>query len=227
MTDIKLTRWATYLVPGSVVMFSMWILSQRIFPESLDTLLPLPEIPAIELYMFLVLSYIVGIAIWGLCYSEHTQKWLRFRSHEKRILLVKEFLKSEWRQKKYFSKLKEFFPDVPSSKANLESFDYHDFEFVIASTHQTASTEMNQRIIQDRETIGLLQSMILALFVLAISLLISAIFEAWHNSWRATSSFACIMLTILLLVRMLYVHYDRRQSYLVRDTIMAFLSDKG
>ena len=224
MTDIKLTRWATYLVPGSVVVFSAWLLSQKIFPESVDSVLLLPDIPGIGLYIFLALSYIVGIGLWGVCYSEHMQKWMHFHSHDKRLRLVREFLRSDWRQKKYFSKLKIFFPDLPPEKENLESLDYYDFEFVITSAHQTASTEMNDRIVQDRETIGLLQTLILGLCILAISLLVIAILVGIEGSWQATICLVCVILAALLLTFMLYVHYGRRQRYLVRDTLMAFLS---
>lgn len=226
MTDIKLIRWATYLVPGSLVVFSGWSLSQRIFPGSIDKVLPLPNIPGIEIYVFLVLSYIIGISLWGLCYADFLQKWLRFNSHENRVLFVKKLLSPEWRQKKYFSKLKRSFPEIPPEEQNLEKLDYHDFEFILVNVHQTASSEMNDRIIQDRETVGLLQTLIIGLFILTISLLVSVIFEVLHKSWNETIVLLCAMLVTIVFTRFLYVHYDRRQHYLVRDALMAFLSEK-
>jgi len=224
MQDIKLTRWATYLVPGSIVVLSAWLLAKSIFKEMMDSTISLPDITGIGLYVFFSLSYIVGIALWGVCYSKRMQILLRFQSHDRRLKLIKEFLRSEWRQIAYLDKMKKYFPSIPKEKECIENLDYYDFEFIIASVHQTASTEMNDRIVQDRETIGLLQTLILGLYILSFSVFVLIIVEAIDRSWYPAIGLFFVMLATLILIKMLYVHYERRQRYLVRDTLMAFLS---
>jgi hypothetical protein len=224
MQDIKLTRWATYLVPGSIVVLSAWIISKSFFEDMMDSIISLPSITGIELYVYFALSYVVGIALWGVCYSKRMQILLRFRSHDRRLELIKEFLRSEWRQKAYLDKMKKYFSSIPKEKENIENFDYYDFEFIIASVHQTASTEMNNRIVQDRETIGLIQTLILGLYVLSFSLFILTIVKVIGRTWQPAIGLFFAMLATLILTKMLYVHYERRQRYLVRDTLMAFPS---
>ena len=96
-------------------------------------------------------------------------------------------------------------------------------------TYFKKSTEMRERIIRDRETVGLIQALILGLWVLSICLVVLILVEFGQNSlktWRTVVSLACATLATVIVVLMLYVHYYRRQHYLVRDVLMTFLNDK-
>ena len=88
---------------------------------------------------------------------------------------------------------------------------------------------MTERIIRDRETVGLIQTLILGLWVLSASFVVVLALELGQSpskTWRPAISLVCATLATVIVALMLYVHYYRRQHYLVRDVLMTFLSDK-
>lgn len=224
MTELKLTRWATYLVPGSVAVFAAWVLVKKLVPVSMTTLLPLPDVPAVDVYAFFVLSYIVGIGLWGVGYCTSVQTLFRFRSHDNRVKYARQLLSLEWRWSKYLARLARYLPERPSCKEKVEEFDHDDFRFAVIVVYGTASPEMKDRVIQDRETIGLLQSLILASVVLTASLIVATLIEMAQGAWRPALCLLCLSSVTAAIIGMLYIHYDRRQEYLVRDVLMSFLA---
>lgn len=228
MSDIKLTRWATYLLPGSLVVSSMSMLFEKFSQESVAELLVFPHSTTYGIFAFLGLSYVVGMGLWGVAYHPCAQRLLLFKSHTKRLEDMKKICNSPWYEKQNLPDWQQLFPELstPNSK---EKDAYHDFEFTVVKAYLTKSPELRDRIIRDRETVGLIQALILGLWVLFASLVVLTACELGQNrseTWRSAISLACVALVTVVAILMLYVHYCRRQHYLVRDVLMTFLSDK-
>ena len=87
MQDLKLTRWATYLVPGSITLCAFGLLLYRIVRTELVSLEIVSEIPSwigvLLCFMFGILSYTVGLGLWGLGYSNPIQKHIFRDQHSK------------------------------------------------------------------------------------------------------------------------------------------------
>ncbi len=226
MSDIKLTRWATYLAPGSVVVYSLWLLIQKVAPKSGDPLSLLPDVQSLQIFFFFLLSYIIGIGLWGVGYWKGIQRWLGFNSHRNRLKYIKRIVASDWCRDREFSELQKAFPELERPGTYNHESAYHDFELAVLRTYTTQSAETKDRIIQDRETVGLLQTLILGMIVSAASFVAIAIRELLRGPWQSALLPMCAALAASVVTLMLYVHYHRRQYYLVRDVIMAFLCCK-
>jgi hypothetical protein len=173
--------------------------------------------------MFGVLSYTGGLGLWGLGYSPPVQKVIFRDPHGEREKDARVFLNSEWRQERYFQKLKEHFPSIPDTKRTAASFQYEDFEFAIVCIYETATNATKERIVTQRETIGLLQSLILSTGFLALVLGILAIMGRDEASRGMGVVCGGLFVLTTLVVFMLCVHFRRRNHYLVRDVLMAFM----
>lgn len=227
MQEVKVTRWSTYVVPGSVVVLALGILAGNFaWPDVVKDKAVTGMDPSMGVLLglvFCVVSYILGIGLWGIAYSDAIQRVLFGNPHKRREGHARNFLAEEWRQKKYYAKLKQYFPDVPETKGRPAGFEYRDFEFVIVSVCEKAEDAMKNRIVADRDTIGILQSLILASYGLGIASGIVAI-DRWvkADGGRAIM-FGVFTVLIAWVTFTLYVHFFRRNYYLVRDVLMAFL----
>ena len=225
MRDIKLTRWATYLVPGSIVVFSFYLLlgNTGIKVTNVFNICNTSEYSWVVIFIFSLISYIVGIGLWGVCYSNLAQKTLFCDPHNRRVRYSKTFLREKWKREKYYRKLKKFFPDIPEKETRASRFEYRDFQFIVVSIYETSSEATKERLVSTRETIGLLQSLILSSAILNMVLIILVIIKLLWKDWQLAPLFFIAVFIGLCITSMLYVHYFKRNYYYVRDTLMAFL----
>lgn len=227
MVELELTRWATYLLPGSVVLLGICLLYADV--AGYDVFRGLYSIEKrrsliVIVFAFSAASYIVGIGLWGICYSPPVQRTLFSQPDEKRVHYARKFLREPCRQEKYYHTLKRYFPQLPQSKKDPNNFEYADFQFIILAIYEDASDVTKDRIIWERDTIGLLQSLILSCIFLCVVFLVSATARVPHMDWPIATKFYIACGLTFCVVMALYTHYFERNYYLVRDVIMAFLS---
>lgn len=238
MSDIKLVRWATYLLPGSLLVFSALLITSEISDQDVSSLMGLSALPyheVFEVFVFLAVSYILGMGLWGVCYHECAQNLLLFKSHHKRLEDMQKFLTSPWYKKAKFPAWKTLFPTLPSyyaekrkkKKKEKEKHAYHEFEFLLVKSYSSKRQQMVDRIIQDRKTIGLLQALFVGALVFALSCGVLVLLNHPVESEESdkTVLFSCIAIGSALTALMLRIHYSRRQHYLVRDALMTFLAE--
>ena len=152
MQQIKLTRWATYLVPGSVFGFALWMIIGDLFGCDIYKWWSMLETPAwMSGFALGVTSYVLGIGLWGLSYFRVVQGTLFGNPHNRRVSHAKYFLKEKWRQEKYFAEMKRYFPSISEDKRDTDKFEYSDFQFVITCVYEKAGEALRERISSERE----------------------------------------------------------------------------
>lgn len=230
MSDIKLFRWATYLLPGSLVVFPTWMLLEMVSGVRATEVLKFEHSSAFLILAFLGLSYATGMGLWGIGYHPFTQRIL-FKSHSRRLRDIRTLTDSAWYKRRKFPDRKKYFPSLKGKTTRDEDVPdaYHDFELAIVEACTSKNKHMVDRIIQQRETIGLLQALILG--VIACSLLLTRLaltvfLEDPAKSWRPAVGLFCGAVAAILLLFALRVHYKRRQYYLVRDVLLTLLADE-
>jgi len=231
MKDFQIERWAASVMPGAVMVLAM------VIPFSLVGGLDLtfPEIGAGKAVLlatgFLLLSYIVGVALWGLAYWRPLNTLLTLanrhkyrviwadRYARKRVGLAEDREDGRWMEQIAALVLPEFgYAAVKSPKKC-----YTVFENAMTKAYLGGDSQLLKRIVWERELIGMLQCLALALHTLWISLAGLLIYALVEERWRSAGLWGVLAVFALALAASAVLHLRLRNRLLARDVVVSVL----
>lgn len=234
MKDFHIERWAACVMPGAVMIVAVCLPLSFVFRIDWE----LGEIgagPAVLLASGLfLLSYVVGVALWGLAYQDRVNRIITSGSRQKhRVVAADGYVRRRLgldaprEDGKWLEEIAAIVLPKFTYRTGLQPEDcYTVFENAMTAAYLHEDSQLLSRIVWEREIVGMLQCSILSFYALAASLTGVAVCKACLGESLIAVGLGLLAVCTAGLAASLVLHLKLRNRLLARDVVVAAMSKK-